>query len=143
MIAQTASQSFGHLSVWQLLAAPLFGARVAIVPNAIAHDLAGPLWHVGEQGITVLESVPSLIQACLPKSARPSTACAGCCPPARRCRRNWRAPVAQARYLRIGQVNAYGAGGMLRRRGVLPRRPGLHRGAPTRRIGSPTDNNAR
>ena len=37
VIAQTASQSF-DISVWQFLAAPLFGARVAIVPNAIAHD---------------------------------------------------------------------------------------------------------
>ncbi|MDF5938904.1 hypothetical protein P4234_15595 [Pseudomonas aeruginosa] len=95
MIAQTASQSF-DISVWRFLAAPLFGARVAIVPNAIAHDPQGLLAHVGEQGITVLESVPSLIQACSPKSARPSTACAGCCPPARRCRRNWRASGSSA-----------------------------------------------
>ncbi|RMS16206.1 hypothetical protein ALP71_03939, partial [Pseudomonas coronafaciens pv. garcae] len=32
VIAQTASQSF-DISVWQFLAAPLFGARVDIVPN--------------------------------------------------------------------------------------------------------------
>jgi hypothetical protein len=40
VIAQTASQSF-DISVWQFLAAPLFGARVDIVPNAIAHDPQG------------------------------------------------------------------------------------------------------
>ncbi len=40
VIAQTASQSF-DISVWQFLAAPLFGARVDIVPNSIAHDPQG------------------------------------------------------------------------------------------------------
>jgi non-ribosomal peptide synthetase component F len=40
VIAQTASQSF-DISVWQFLAAPLFGARVDIVPNTIAHDPQG------------------------------------------------------------------------------------------------------
>ncbi len=64
VIAQTASQSF-DISVWQFLAAPLFGARVAIVPNAIAHDPQALLAHVGEQRISVLESVPSLIQGML------------------------------------------------------------------------------
>ena len=64
VIAQTASQSF-DISVWQFLAAPLFGARVDIVPNTIAHDPQGLLAHVQSQGITVLESVPSLIQGML------------------------------------------------------------------------------
>ncbi|MGH8484716.1 MAG: AMP-binding protein, partial [Pseudomonas sp.] len=64
VIAQTASQSF-DISVWQFLAAPLFGAQVAIVPNAIAHDPQGLLEHVQACGITVLESVPSLIQGML------------------------------------------------------------------------------
>jgi non-ribosomal peptide synthetase component F len=64
VIAQTASQSF-DISVWQFLAAPLFGARVDIVPNTIAHDPQGLLAHVQAQGITVLESVPSLIQGML------------------------------------------------------------------------------
>lgn len=44
VIAQTASQSF-DISVWQFLAAPLFGARVDIVPNVIAHDPQGLLMH--------------------------------------------------------------------------------------------------
>src|SRR3546814_5020699 len=64
VIAQTASQSF-DISVWQFLAAPLFGARVDIVPNVIAHDPQGLLEHVQRQAITVLESVPSLIQGML------------------------------------------------------------------------------
>ena len=88
VIAQTASQSF-DISVWQFLAAPLFGATVQIVPNAIAHDPQGLLAHVQASGITVLESVPSLIQACWPTTIRRSIACAGCCQPARPCHRSW------------------------------------------------------
>ncbi len=61
---EVASQSF-DISVWQFLAAPLFGARVDIVPNTIAHDPQGLLAHVQSQSITVLESVPSLIQGML------------------------------------------------------------------------------
>ncbi|WP_284368783.1 non-ribosomal peptide synthetase, partial [Pseudomonas putida] len=64
VIAQTASQSF-DISVWQLLAAPLFGARVAFVPNDIARDPQALLQHVRDHGITVLESVPSLLQVML------------------------------------------------------------------------------
>lgn len=63
-IAQTASQSF-DISVWQFLAAPLFGGRTVIVPNAQAHDPAALLEQVAVQGITVLESVPALIQGLL------------------------------------------------------------------------------
>ncbi|MBF3347175.1 AMP-binding protein, partial [Pseudomonas aeruginosa] len=106
VIAQTASQSF-DISVWQFLAAPLFGARVAIVPNAIAHDPQGLLAHVGEQGITMLESVPSLIQGML---AEERQALDGL---------RWMLPTGEAmppelarqwlkRYPRIGLVNAYG-----------------------------------
>ena len=64
VIAQTASQSF-DISVWQFLAAPLFGARVDIVPNDIARDPQALLSHVQAQRISVLESVPSLIQGLL------------------------------------------------------------------------------
>ncbi|MCP6134704.1 AMP-binding protein, partial [Klebsiella pneumoniae] len=60
----TASQSF-DISVWQFLTAALCGARVQIVPDAIAHDPAALLGHVRDTGITVLESVPSLIQGLL------------------------------------------------------------------------------
>ncbi|MCY7261992.1 non-ribosomal peptide synthetase [Pseudomonas protegens] len=106
VIAQTASQSF-DISVWQFLAAPLFGARVDIVPNTIAHDPQGLLAHVQEQGITVLESVPSLIQGML---AQDAIALDGL---------RWMLPTGEAmppelahqwllRYPQIGLVNAYG-----------------------------------
>ena len=106
VIAQTASQSF-DISVWQFLAAPLFGARVDIVPNTIAHDPQGLLVHVQAQGITVLESVPSLIQGML---ASERLSLDGL---------RWMLPTGEAmppelahqwllRYPQIGLVNAYG-----------------------------------
>ncbi|MQG96183.1 non-ribosomal peptide synthetase [Pseudomonas sp. MN1F] len=106
VIAQTASQSF-DISVWQFLAAPLFGARLEIVPNAIAHDPQGLLAHVQATGITVLESVPSLIQGML---ANDHQALDGL---------RWMLPTGEAmppelaaqwlqRYPQIGLVNAYG-----------------------------------
>ncbi len=106
VIAQTASQSF-DISVWQFLAAPLFGAQVEIVPNAIAHDPHGLLAHVQATGITVLESVPSLIQGML---ASDHQALDGL---------RWMLPTGEAmppelaaqwlqRYPQIGLVNAYG-----------------------------------
>lgn len=106
VIAQTASQSF-DISVWQFLAAPLFGARVDIVPNTIAHDPQGLLAHVQAQGITVLESVPSLIQGML---AQDRISLDGL---------RWMLPTGEAmppelahqwllRYPQIGLVNAYG-----------------------------------
>ncbi|MNQ79683.1 Linear gramicidin synthase subunit D [compost metagenome] len=106
VIAQTASQSF-DISVWQFLAAPLFGARVDIVPNTIAHDPQGLLAHVQSQGITVLESVPSLIQGML---AQERMSLDGL---------RWMLPTGEAmapelahqwllRYPQIGLVNAYG-----------------------------------
>ncbi|KAA6175348.1 amino acid adenylation domain-containing protein, partial [Pseudomonas veronii] len=106
VIAQTASQSF-DISVWQFLAAPLFGARVDIVPNTIAHYPQGLLAHVQTQGITVLESVPSLIQGML---AEERISLDGL---------RWMLPTGEAmppelahqwllRYPQIGLVNAYG-----------------------------------
>ena len=106
VIAQTASQSF-DISVWQFLAASLFGARVDIVPNTLAHDPQGLLAHVQDQGITVLESVPSLIQGML---AQERVSLDGL---------RWMLPTGEAmppelahqwlqRYPEIGLVNAYG-----------------------------------
>jgi acyl-coenzyme A synthetase/AMP-(fatty) acid ligase/acyl carrier protein len=93
--------------VWQVLAAPLFGARVDIVPNTLAHDPQGLLEHVQAQGITVLESVPSLIQGML---AQDRIGLDGL---------RWMLPTGEAmppelahqwllRYPEIGLVNAYG-----------------------------------
>ena len=106
VIAQTASQSF-DISVWQFLAAPLFGAQVAIVPNSIAHDPLGLLEHVQACGITVLESVPSLIQGMLANEHQQLDGL------------RWMLPTGEAmppelasqwlqRYPQIGLVNAYG-----------------------------------
>ncbi|MHC6226530.1 non-ribosomal peptide synthetase [Pseudomonas sp. X10] len=106
VIAQTASQSF-DISVWQFLAAPLFGAQVAIVPNTIAHDPQGLLEHVQATGITVLESVPSLIQGMLANEHQQLDGL------------RWMLPTGEAmppelaaqwlqRYPQIGLVNAYG-----------------------------------
>jgi len=106
VIAQTASQSF-DISVWQFLTAPLFGARVDIVPNTIAHDPQGLLAHVQAQGITVLESVPSLIQGVLAQERMSLDDL------------RWMLPTGEAmppelahqwllRYPEIGLVNAYG-----------------------------------
>jgi amino acid adenylation domain-containing protein/non-ribosomal peptide synthase protein (TIGR01720 family) len=64
VIAQTASCSF-DISVWQLLTPLLCGARVEILPDAIAHDPLRLLGAVRDCGITVLESVPSLVEALL------------------------------------------------------------------------------
>ncbi|MBI6852860.1 non-ribosomal peptide synthetase [Pseudomonas cichorii] len=106
VIAQTASQSF-DISVWQFLAAPLFGARVDIVPNDIARDPQALLNHVQAQKISVLESVPSLIQGLL---AEEKATLDGL---------RWMLPTGEAmppelasqwlqRYPDIGLVNAYG-----------------------------------
>ncbi|MBX8603063.1 non-ribosomal peptide synthetase [Pseudomonas cichorii] len=106
VIAQTASQSF-DISVWQFLAAPLFGARVDIVPNDIARDPQALLGHVQAQRISVLESVPSLIQGLLAEERATLDGL------------RWMLPTGEAmppelasqwlqRYPDIGLVNAYG-----------------------------------
>jgi amino acid adenylation domain-containing protein len=64
VIAQTASQSF-DISVWQFLAPLLCGGQVCIVPDEIAHDPARLLHHVEAAGVTVLETVPALLQGML------------------------------------------------------------------------------
>lgn len=64
VIAQTASQCF-DISVWQFLAPLLCGGRVCIVPDDIAHDPARLLRHAEAAGITILETVPALLQGML------------------------------------------------------------------------------
>jgi amino acid adenylation domain-containing protein len=70
VVAQTASVAF-DISVWQLLTAPACGARLEIVPDIIAQDPVALLKHVQSTGITVLESVPSLIEAMLAEPPQP------------------------------------------------------------------------
>ncbi len=66
-IGQTASAAF-DISVWQFLAAPLFGATVHILPDAQAHDPVALLDAVQEQQLTLLETVPALIRGMLQES---------------------------------------------------------------------------
>jgi amino acid adenylation domain-containing protein/non-ribosomal peptide synthase protein (TIGR01720 family) len=106
VIAQTANQGF-DISVWQFLAGLLCGARVEILPDEIAHDPVALLCHVRDTGVTVLESVPSLIQGLLAAEAMPLPALrwllptGEALPPA--VAREW-----VARYPGVPLVNAYG-----------------------------------
>ncbi|HVG17938.1 MAG TPA: condensation domain-containing protein, partial [Blastocatellia bacterium] len=63
-LAQTASQSF-DISVWQFLSALLVGGSVHIFPDAVAHDPVRLLQQVEQERISVIETVPSLLQAML------------------------------------------------------------------------------
>ncbi|MGE8064525.1 amino acid adenylation domain-containing protein [Pseudomonas sp. NPDC089569] len=63
-IAQTASPAF-DISVWQFLAAPILGATVHILPDAVAHDPERLLHALEEQQLSVLEAVPTMIRALL------------------------------------------------------------------------------
>lgn len=64
VIGQTAAQSF-DISVWQLLAGLLCGACIEIVADSVARDPQALIRRVNDRGITVLESVPTLIQGML------------------------------------------------------------------------------
>ncbi|HKV09744.1 MAG TPA: amino acid adenylation domain-containing protein, partial [Thermoanaerobaculia bacterium] len=69
VVAQTASQCF-DISVWQFLAVLAAGGTVRIVPDEVAHDPWSLLQEVEASGITVLEIVPSLLQAVLDEAGR-------------------------------------------------------------------------
>jgi amino acid adenylation domain-containing protein len=62
VVAQTASQCF-DISVWQFLAALLVGGQVRIVSPERGLDPVQMLQLVREDGVTVLETVPSLLRA--------------------------------------------------------------------------------
>jgi len=64
IVAQTASQCF-DISVWQFLAALLVGGQVRIVSPELGLDPMQMLKLVREDGVTVLETVPSLLRALL------------------------------------------------------------------------------
>jgi amino acid adenylation domain-containing protein/non-ribosomal peptide synthase protein (TIGR01720 family) len=63
-VAQNASQCF-DISVWQFLAVLLVGGRVHIFPDVVAHDPVQLLGQVDQHGITILETVPSLLRTML------------------------------------------------------------------------------
>ena len=106
VIGQTAAPSF-DISVWQMLAGLLCGATIEVVPDATARDPLALLRLARQRGITVLESVPTLIQGML--AAEPQAL------PALR----WMLPTGEAtslamaeawlrRYPAVPLVNAYG-----------------------------------
>jgi len=64
VIAQTAALSF-DISVWQTLAGLLCGASIEIVPDEIARDPSALLLYVRDNGVTVLQNVPAVIQGML------------------------------------------------------------------------------
>ncbi|MBF8672523.1 amino acid adenylation domain-containing protein, partial [Pseudomonas putida] len=63
-IPQTASVAF-DISVWQFLAAPVLGATVHILPDAVAHDPQRLLQVLASERLSVLEIVPSLMRTLL------------------------------------------------------------------------------
>jgi amino acid adenylation domain-containing protein len=70
VVAQTAPQTF-DISVWQFLAPLLVGGRVRIVADDLAYDAASLLADAETGGVTVLETVPSLLRRMLDLSGRP------------------------------------------------------------------------
>ncbi|MGQ0554672.1 MAG: amino acid adenylation domain-containing protein [Nitrospiraceae bacterium] len=68
IVAQTASQGF-DVSVWQLTAALLCGARVLVVPDEVARDPEQLLRYADARGVTVLEVVPAVLQGMLGSAA--------------------------------------------------------------------------
>jgi amino acid adenylation domain-containing protein len=64
VVAQTASQCF-DISVWQFLAPLMVGGQVRIVPAEQAIDPVELLRDVRDGGVTVLETVPSLLRVIL------------------------------------------------------------------------------
>jgi amino acid adenylation domain-containing protein len=62
VIAQTASLSF-DISVWQLAAGLLVGGKVVIVGEKQVHDAEGLQGEVREKGVTIFETVPSMLEA--------------------------------------------------------------------------------
>ncbi len=64
VLAQTASHCF-DISVWQFLAPLIIGGRVHIFPDEITQDPTRLLREVDRAGVTVFETVPSLLQVAL------------------------------------------------------------------------------
>jgi amino acid adenylation domain-containing protein len=64
VIAQTAGQCF-DISVWQHLTPLVCGGRVEIFPDEVVKEPHRLLAQLAERGVTILEAVPSMIQALL------------------------------------------------------------------------------
>ncbi|WP_447980434.1 amino acid adenylation domain-containing protein [Candidatus Nitrospira bockiana] len=142
VIAQTASQCF-DISVWQFLTAFLVGGCVSIVPDEIAHDPSRLLTFVDAAGLTVLETVPAMMQGLLDASgdaSRPSLMGlrwllpTGEALPPVVCRR-WQAAFPSVRLL-----NAYGPAECSDDVALHPIEPALPEDATSVPIGRPVDN---
>jgi len=64
VVAQTASQCF-DISVWQYLAVLLVGGKVEIIGDEDAHDPLRLWAEVEKRGVSVLETVPSMLESIL------------------------------------------------------------------------------
>ncbi|MEY8240025.1 MAG: amino acid adenylation domain-containing protein [Cycloclasticus sp.] len=64
VIAQTASQCF-DISVWQMLTAPILGASLQIIADEVIREPGALLQTIEVTQISILEVVPSLMQAML------------------------------------------------------------------------------
>jgi amino acid adenylation domain-containing protein len=69
VVAQTAAQSF-DISVWQMLAVLLVGGQLCIYPDEVAHHPARLLEAIKRDRVSVLEVVPSLLQALVEEHAK-------------------------------------------------------------------------
>jgi amino acid adenylation domain-containing protein len=67
-VAQTASQTF-DISVWQMLAALVVGGRIEIFPDEVVQAPRALLSAIVHSGITVLETVPSLLRLLVDEAA--------------------------------------------------------------------------
>ncbi|ODC03828.1 non-ribosomal peptide synthetase [Terasakiispira papahanaumokuakeensis] len=148
VIAQTAATGF-DISVWQLLTAPLFGGRLEIIPDTVAHDPAQLIERVATTGVTVLESVPAVIEGMLSTEQDPSLETTST--PADLSGLRWLLPTGEAlsrdlvqrwlaRYPQVPLVNAYGPAECADDVALhcLTTQSSLDRTIP---IGRPTDNN--
>ncbi|MGW2052228.1 amino acid adenylation domain-containing protein [Streptomyces sp. NPDC001858] len=63
-VMQNAPLTF-NISVWQMFAALMLGGKISIVDRAVAADPRALFGRVADQGISVLEVVPSLLRAAL------------------------------------------------------------------------------
>lgn len=112
VVAQTASQGF-DISVWQLTAALLCGARTLIVPDETARDPEQLLRYADTQEVTVLETVPALLRGMLDSAAATGNEAP------RLARLRWLLPTGETlppalvrrwfeRYRHVPLINAYG-----------------------------------
>ena len=138
VIAQTASQCF-DISVWQFLTGLLCGAQIRIYPDDVAHNPSRLLRDAQHHGVTILESVPSLIHSFI-ELAPPITTL------------RWLIPTGEAltpdlakqwltQYPQIPLMNAYGPAECADDVALWPIRSVEETEVPSIPIGTPTDNN--